>query len=322
MRTDCPDGPGSGVGEMIVITEDQSAKLIDHTLAYTAVHEALVSAAEDASIFPVVVGHGRSKADIFAVKSASARGTTGLKIGTFWPGNAERGLPRHGSTIVLIDPDTGRIKAVIEASLANAYRTAAADAVATDALARADASVLALFGTGHQALYEACALARIRALDRILVVGRDAAKAAAFSRELAGRGLPAIPASPRDACMEADLIVTATTATAPLFDAAWVQPGTHIASMGSDVRGKQELPGELFARARLFCDLPSQSVVVGEFQHAPPGTPLFAIGDVLAGRVPGRTETAEITIFDSSGLSVQDLFIGEAILAAHLHPAH
>ena len=118
------------------------------------------------------------------------------------------------------------------------------------------------------------------------------------------------------ACRTADIIVTATTATKPLFQADWVRPGTHISSMGSDAIGKQELPPQLSAQSRLFCDLPEQSARIGEFQHVDAGISLTAIGAVLSDTAEGRRTAEEITIFDSSGIALQDLYIAEAIIAA------
>ena len=129
------------------------------------------------------------------------------------------------------------------------------------------------------------------------------------------QGVEAEPASPESACRQADVIVTATSSTAPLFEAGWVRPGTHIASMGSDAAGKQELPPQLLERASLFCDLPEQYRVIGEFQHAPQEATATAIGHVLSGAHPGRRSPAEITIFDSSGLSLQDLYVARHLLA-------
>lgn len=129
--------------------------------------------------------------------------------------------------------------------------------------------------------------------------------------------MPAEAAAAEAAVRAADIIVTATTATAPLFEAAWVQPGTHVSSMGSDAKGKQELPSDLFPHARLFCDLPDQSVRIGEFQHANPEATPIAIGALLSGDAPGRQDETEITIFDSSGISLQDLHMAKAILDRH-----
>jgi ornithine cyclodeaminase len=300
---------------VIVVPEEESAALVTRELAHEAARLALLAAAaEGTDSFPTVIGHGSSPADRFTVKSAATADTAGVKIGTYWPGNSD--LPRHSSLILLFDQTIGRVGAVIEAGAANAYRTAAADAVAADLLARQDARTLAIFGTGHQALHECAALARVRDFRTVHVVARDAGRGAAFVRALAERGLTGVLSTPEEACRAADVIVTATTARSPLFDAGLVRPGTHVASMGSDARGKQELPPDLLATASLFCDLPAQSRRIGEFQHAPESASPTAIGDVLSGRAPGRTSAEEITVFDSSGLALQDLFLGVAILRA------
>jgi len=299
------------------ISEAESAKLVTHEMAFVAIREALVAACHQASSsFPVVLGHGSSEANRFTVKSAATPDVAGLKVGSYWPANLERGLPRHNSLILLFDQAVGRIDVAIAAGVVNAYRTAAADAVAADLLARSDATTLAVFGSGHQARYEVAALTRIRPIDRVLIVGRDPARADAFATELREKGLDARPAPAERACVAADIIVTATSARAPLFDAEWVRPGTHVASMGSDARGKQELPPALFARAALFCDLPNQSRDIGELQHAGPELMVTAIGEVIAGRCGGRSSDEEITLFDSSGLALQDLYIARHILAA------
>ncbi|MFE1597732.1 ornithine cyclodeaminase family protein [Methylobacterium sp. ID0610] len=306
------------------VSEDETQRLISHEAAFEPVRQALVAAASgDARVFPAVIARASEPQNTFSLKSGSTADLAGLKVGSFWPGNPAKGLPRHNSTIFLIDQDNGRIGAVIEASAVNAYRTAAADAVAAKALARPDSETLAVFGAGHQALYECVALARVLPLKRVLVVARDPAKAQRFAARLAERaGGPAVRvAEAEDACRAADVVVTATPSRAPLFDAGWIRPGTHVAGMGSDARGKQELPPGLFARARLFCDLPSQSVEIGEFQHVRDeidrgALTLTAIGDVLEGRAPGRASADDITVFDSSGIALQDLYIGRFLLAA------
>ncbi len=302
---------------MRFISEEQSSAVITHEMAYAAMREALLAAVDPASVsFPVVLGHGSDPLNRFTIKSAAGADIAGLKIGSFWPDNPAKGLPRHNSTILLIDQESGRIGTVIEAGKVNAYRTGAADAVAADRLARANASTLAVFGAGYQARYECAALARIRPIRTILIVARNAAKAEAFARELRAEGFDASAETAEAACKAADILVTATSSRAPLFAAEWVRPGTHIASMGSDATGKQELPPELFARARLFCDLVEQSRRIGEFQHAAPGLPVVAIGEVLSERHPGRSSPEDITIFDSSGLSLQDLFMARHLLNA------
>lgn len=303
---------------MKFIPEEQSAALFDHSLAYASAREALIAAAGDAAtIFPAVLAHGSDMTNRFSIKSGATADLAGLKVGSYWPGNADAGLPRHNSTILLFDQSVGRITWVIEAGKVNAYRTAAADAVAADVLARPDASVLTIFGAGHQALYEVRALARVRPIRQVLVVARDGAKGEAFAATLQSEGLDARSMDARGACERADIVVTATSARAPLFEAGWIRPGTHIASMGSDAAGKQELPPALFNRAALFCDLPSQSTTIGDLQHyCGDRKRIVAIGDVLAGRHPGRSNKTEITIFDSSGIALQDLYVARHLIDA------
>jgi ornithine cyclodeaminase len=161
------------------------------------------------------------------------------------------------------------------------------------------------------------AVSRIRPIDEVLVVGRGAQRAGRMTAALAVQGHSARSVGAEEACARADVIVTATTAradTPPLFEAAWVRPGTHISCMGADAPGKRELPPELFARARVFCDLPEQARRMGESQHAPAQTVLIPLGEVLTQRATGRTDDSDITVFDSSGIGLQDLYLGMALL--------
>lgn len=302
---------------MKFISEEESAALVTHEMAFAAAREALCAVVEGAVLFPAVLAHGTAPTNRFSIKSASTGSFAGLKVGSFWPGNPDMGLPRHNSVILLFDQRIGRVEWVIEAGKVNAYRTAAADAVAADVLARPDASVLAVFGAGNQALFECLSISRIRPITKILVVARDEAKGRSFVDALRAEGLEAAQADAKDACERADIIVTATPARAALFEADWVRPGTHVASMGSDAAGKQELPPALFDRAALFCDHPAQAVVMGDLQHfTGDRSRITAIGDVLLGRAEGRTSRDQITVFDSSGIALQDLTIARSLITA------
>jgi len=302
---------------MIYISETESANIVSHKLAYDAVRTALMAAcAPDAASFPVVIGHASDPCNRFTIKSAADTEIAGLKVGSYFPSNDKVSRPRHNSIILLFDQDKGQIGAIVEAGKLNAYRTAAANAVATDALSRPEAEVLSLFGTGHQAEFEALAVCRIRSIRQVLIVGRNPVRTNAFVKRLQAKGLRAEASFPEQACRAADIIVTATTSKAPLFRAEWVKSGSHISSMGSDAPGKQELPPDLLANASLFCDLPTQSRSIGEFQYTRENQELKAIGTVLMGDTAGRKSTEEITVFDSSGISLQDLYIAEAIIKA------
>lgn len=301
---------------MQYLNEAQTAKLITHQLAYAAVKEAFVAATTDeAVLFPVVNASGPQTDSMFSMKSASTATLVGWKTGSYWPGNQAKNIPCHGTNVFLLSPETGELVAVVAATQVNAYRTAAADAVAVDYLARKEASVLAVFGTGHQAEYEVSAIAVVRDISKVMVVGRDSNRCEAFIKRLVDKGLQAecTVASAQYACENADIIVTATTATAPLFEASWVKAGTHISAMGADKVGKHELPVELYQDASLFCDYRAQSVVIGEFQHTQNGQ-VEEIGSVITGQSAGRVNSNEITIFDSSGIAIQDLFVAAKLL--------
>ncbi|MEJ2459223.1 MAG: ornithine cyclodeaminase family protein [Novosphingobium sp.] len=302
---------------MKFISEEESAALVSHEMALEAAREAFVAVVSQATLFPAVLAHGSAPANRISIKSASTPDFAGLKVGSLWPGNADLGLPRHNSVILLFDQSVGRVEWVIEGGKVNAFRTAAADALAADVLARKDAAVLAIFGAGNQALFECLALSRVRPITQVLVVARDPARGQEFVASLNANGLNARLAEAREACEQADIVVTATPARAPLFSAEWIRPGTHVASMGSDGAGKQELPPELFDRARLFCDQPEQAVVMGDLQHFQGDrSRIVALGDVLTGRAAGRTSDEQITVFDSSGIALQDLTIARSLIAA------
>ncbi|WP_025820137.1 ornithine cyclodeaminase family protein [Shewanella marina] len=300
---------------MIYLSEAQTSKLISHELAYTAVEQAFVAAIGDqAQLFPVVNAAGPQTDAMFSLKSACTPNLVGWKTGSYWPENQNKGLPCHGTTVFLLNPATGELEAAIAATKVNAYRTAAADAVAVNHLAKEDASVLTIFGSGHQAEYEVLAISKIRQLTQVYVVGRNPENAAKFVDKIAAYGINCEEAEAQYACEQADMIVTATTAQTPLFKAEWVKAGTHISAMGADKVGKQELPIALYQHAKLFCDFKSQSKVIGEFQHCTHDQ-ITEIGHIINHRQLGRQTDAEITVFDSSGIAIQDLFVAANILA-------
>lgn len=307
---------------MLYVDEETAGGLVTHEIALASIAAAFGDLSEGtACINPVVIGAGCMEGESYTVKSgtAASRRIVGLKVGSYWPGNGAHGLPSHSSSILLLNPDTGRAHALIAAARLNGFRTAAADAVAVRALARADADTLAILGAGHQARFEVDALRRVRPIERVLVASRRTQAAAEWVGELRADGVAADVVDVETACRKADILVTATSSRSPLFRAEWIRPGTHISSMGSDQRGKQELPPQLHTAASLFADLPSQSTAIGEFQHVADlidsgRLRLTAIGDVLRQAHAGRRSRNEITVFDSSGVAVQDLYLAAEIL--------
>lgn len=310
----------------VLITDDDVRQYVDFALVLKAVERAFVSLdMEDSQIFDVVRGKGGGEDHFFAIKSGrdASVPVLGLKVGSYVPANAERGLQAHSSLTVLIDDVTGRAHAIVEANYLNGLRTAAADALAVRQLARPDSATLGIIGIGDQAVCEAIAVAHVRPIERILAVGTSPVRQSCFSeavREMLGLDVTFVDAE--TAARAADILVTATPSRVPVIDAAWIRPGTHVSAMGADDRGKQELPLELMQRADLWVDHPPQAIVIGESQH------LYAAGliseAVLRSKTLGRLlrtnlftrDPSAITIFDSSGVAVQDLAAAQAALEA------
>lgn len=298
--------------KITVVTETAARRLVTLADAIAVVEAAFVSLHRGESlVFPSVRGHGSDPMTRFGVKAGydGARRLPGLKVGSYWAGNPAKGLEAHGSTTLLLDDETGFPKALVAASYLNALRTAASDAVAVRRLARPDAEVLTVVGTGNQAYWDALAVAQVRDLAKVWVCGRNADGATRLAARLAEAGLAAEAGPVEAAVAAADIICTVTASREPLFAARLVSPGAHISAMGADGPGKQELDPALLAQSPLWADAPEQSVLIGEFQHAPRTRDVRALGALLAGEGPGRAREDEITVYDSSGIALQDLAI-------------
>ena len=305
---------------MWVLSEAQVKKIASPALAFAAVSEAFIAAYQNqGKLFPVVIAEGCNEGNIFSIKSGHLKGKrlSGLKMGSYWAENHKKGLPNHSTTTLLLDEETGITRAVINAGYLNGLRTAAANAVASHALARKDVSVLGVLGAGHQAIFEVQALSRIRDFQRVLISSRSEKRVNWAIDELGKLGITAQASDAETVCRQADLLTTVTNARDPLFESAWIKPGTHISAMGADQAGKQELPIPLVESGTLFADMPAQSKAIGEFERAArqnPNLKVLAIGAVLTGDAVGRTSNDEVTIFDSSGIALQDLCIAETVL--------
>jgi len=302
---------------MRIIRESDAQCLVGAADAFAAIEGGFADLARgDAILFAPVAGRGTDPETRFGAKSGIdvARRCPGIKIGSYWPANRARGLPAHGSTTLLLDDDTGFPTALVAATHLNALRTAAADAVGVHHLARADAHVLAIIGAGHQAWFDLVAIRRIRPIREIRIWNRTTAAAERFAARVRGSGLAARATDIRSAVQDADIVVTATAAREPLLRNGWIAPGTHISAMGADGPGKQELDPALVAAASRFADLPAQAAVMGECQHAVAAglvdaESITAIGAVIDGKAAGRVHREAITLFDSSGIAIQDLAI-------------
>ncbi len=307
---------------MLIVPEALIAELVTPEDAFAAVEATFAAMARgEAYNFPVVreaLGEGRQ----YGFKSGLDRagGTLGLKAGGYFPGNAGKGITNHQSTVYLFDPETGRPTAMVGGNLLTALRTAAASAISIDRLARQDAKVLGMVGAGHQAGFQLRAAARLRGFEKVVAWNLHPEMLPKLGAVAAELGLPFEAVSLDRLGAEADVIVTITSSpTASLLD-AHVRPGTHLACMGTDTKGKQEVEPALLARARLFTDEVAQSVTIGEAQHAIAAgliaeTDITPLGAVIAGLAEGRRSAGEITLFDGTGVGLQDLAVAQAAVS-------
>ena len=245
----------------------------------------------------------------------------GTKLVTVFGGNPARGLPTHLATIVLLDPETGALLALMDGRYITESRTAAVSAVSVQHLAREDANVLAILGTGVQARSHLEAIVRVRKLKDVRVWSRTAANAEAFIDEMQPHAPCPIrrAESAEDAVRDAGIVALTTASKQPVVHSQWIADGTHICAVGACRPSEREMDGALVARADLYVDskeaalaeagdivLPIEEGLIGA-SHIK-----AELGEVAGGIVPGRGASGRVTIFKSLGMAVED------VAAAHL----
>lgn len=223
----------------------------------------------------------------------------GVKIVTFYPPNAERGIPTHMATIFLVERDTGTPLAVMDGRLITEMRTAAVSAVATRLLAAANAKVLAILGSGVQAHSHFEALRLVREFEEVRVWSRTASHAKRFADEIGAKAMSA-----EEAVRGADVVVTATNAREPILKGAWLKPGAHVNAVGSPRPGWRELDDQAMKNI-VFVD--SREAAIKEAGDVIlSGAEIYAeIGEALEGKVPAKP--GETTVFKSLGMAVEDI---------------
>jgi ornithine cyclodeaminase/alanine dehydrogenase len=250
----------------------------------------------------------------------------GLKVVTVYPDNpAEHGLPTTIGTLLLNDPRTGAPLAIMDAGFLTAMRTGAVSGVATKCLARQEASVVGVFGAGVQARTQLMAVCAVRSVARALVLDVSEEAQCAYCDEMSAKlGIEVVAeGDARQLVQAADILVAASSAHEPLFDGAWLRPGTHINGIGSHSPGARELDTTTILRAKVVVDLTEaalaeagdlmipieEGAITADHIHA-------TLGEVVAGQRPGRESDEEITVFKSVGLALQD--VSTAIRVYHL----
>lgn len=309
---------------MYIVTEEICQKVFSREQAFTAVESVFAAMARgEAYNFPVIREAIGYQDALYGFKSGFDRSglSLGLKSGGYWPNNASKGLTNHQSTVFLFDPDTGRLEALVGGNYLTAVRTAAASSVSIAHLARKDAKVLGMVGAGHQASFQLKAALQQREFESVIGWNLHAADLARLEAVAGEAGLPFSAVEREQLCAEADVIITITSAHEALLLDDWIKPGTHLACMGTDTAGKQEIDPAIFARASVFTDEIAQAISIGESQHAIASglivkSDITPIGDVINGSHAGRASAEEITLFDGTGVGLQDLAAAAACVRA------
>jgi ornithine cyclodeaminase len=292
--------------------------------AVEAVRDAFVQLSNREAVVPLrtTVELGRDAAGLFMPVYLPGRNRLGLKVITVVPDNQHRELPTTQALVVVFDATTGSAEAVMDGEVLTAVRTGAASGVATDALARADAAVAAVIGGGAQGRRQLEGVCAVRAIREALIYDADQESALLFADQMGDLlGIPVRVLHDVSGVAEADVVCTATSSNEPVLRDRDVSPGTHINAIGTYRPDTREIPGPTVARSRLVVDsrkacLTEAGDLVLAVQeglldaHDPPDE----IGEVVAGRAPGRKDDRQVTLFKSVGNAVQDLAVASVVL--------
>ncbi len=282
-----------------------------------------------AGVFPILskeFEHERNEMDIKAGHLAGA-GLYGLKIIGWAADNPEkRGLPALAGLVVVMDIETQQPVGLVEARTVTRLRTGAAGAVGARELSREDSKSVLVVGLGDQGEAQVDALLCVRpGIERVVACGRSLEKSKSYVEKMRERHPAVIFESAgldqrASAAGESDIIITCTPSHKPLIEKAWVRPGTHISAIGADMPGKQELDIELMASSRIVADSRDQVLKQGESQAAfalgrVSAEDIDEIGEILLGRKPSRLSGKEVTVFDATGMAIQDILTAELALS-------
>ena len=320
---------------MIYISEETASELLRMDECIPLIAETLRSYArkEVTQVLRTALPIGLDGSNWLGVMPAvmNSRGIAGCKLITIFPGNGSAGLESHQGVVALFETVTGTLKAVIDGGAITAIRTAAASAVATEALAREDSRVLAILGTGIQARRHVEALRLVRKIEEVRVWGRSTEGVLGFKKDVeAACSIPVVVCETvRQAVVTADIVCTVTAATEPVLLGGYLKPGIHVNAVGACRPNSRELDTEAIARARLFGDsVESVTAEAGDFiipflrGEITRGHLLGEIGEVLIGAIPGRTSEGDITVFKSLGIAIEDLAAAELIYNNYMKKLH
>jgi ornithine cyclodeaminase/alanine dehydrogenase-like protein (mu-crystallin family) len=303
---------------MRMIDREEVARRLTYEACIPIVRQAMIAFSRGEtrqllrSMIPLAHGH------LFGIMPGALgpEAAFGAKLISVYPENFSRGRQSHQGLVVLFEPASGEPVCVLHAGEITAIRTAAASAVATDALARADACRVAILGYGEQAETHARALCKVRPIESVKVWGRSSQRARAFCERMSAElGIAFHSAdTAHEAVQDADIVCTVTAACEPVLKGEWIRPGTHVNVVGSGLAGPVEVDTALVVRSRFIADSREGVLSQGaEFLRAKQAGAIDdshiagEIGQVLAGAIAGRRSEAEVTLYKSLGHVVQDL---------------
>jgi alanine dehydrogenase len=308
----------------LVLTGSEVMQVLDMDLALAAVQEAFRAYGEGRVNMPPKAYLTLAQGDFRAMYGEiflSRDHICGVKWVNVHPGNPAKGLLTVMAKILLNDPDTGLEFADLDGTHITDYRTGAAGGVAAQYLARPDAARLGVIGAGAQARTQVAAILKVRPIRQVVVYNRHPQHSQACADEITAKF--GVKARATDVAAEAvagqDIVVTTTPSRTPVVQRDWVSPGTHINAIGADAAGKQELDPAILTAARVVVDDWSQASHSGEINvplargDLTPDQVYGSLGEIVSGKKPGREAPEEITVFDSTGLIIQDLALGLAV---------
>jgi thiomorpholine-carboxylate dehydrogenase len=287
-------------GQVLFLNEEQVRKHLRLEKLIPAMEKALIEFSSGKVTQPVrSVITVDPPGGFFGMMPARTPDGLGIKLVTFYPTNAKRGIPTHMATIFLVDPESGAPLAVMDGTFITEMRTAAVSAAATKLLASRDAKILAIFGSGVQARSHVEALRLVRQFDEVRVWSPTAAHAEEFAKEIGAKAMPA-----EKAALDADVVVTATNSKMSILRGAWLKPGCHVNAVGACRPDWRELDDEAMANVVLVDSREAALKESGDVILS--GAKIYAeLGEALGGKVPLRSK--ETTIFKSLGMAVEDI---------------
>ncbi len=312
-----------------MISQKEVAQSVKMAEAIEAVKKSYIQLSEGKAEVPLrshIKVKKQNGVSLFMPAYLSESGAMGVKIVTVFPNNQKKGLPLIYAIVLVLDTETGRPLAVVEGTYLTSLRTGAASGVATDLLSRKDVQIAAIFGAGAQSRTQLEAICTVRSIEKVWIYDIKRERAKIFVDEMKARGNPIprdifVADSPSQAVCEADIICAATTSFKPVFDDADLKPGVHINGIGSYTPDMVEIPSQTVVRSKVVVDSFEASFAEAGDLIVPLEKGLISrehihgeIGEVAAGKIPGRESDEELTFFKSVGIAVQDVAVAELIL--------